>query len=192
MTREELLKRVKEVGTWHYCHEFPFGIMTGTCVKEAVSPKLMRLLAAGAFSKPVYSNVLDLGANSGLISMWFCDNRRSQVVAVEAGEKYYAQLELAVEAKGYMGWIEPVFVDAHKFEMGKYDLILHLGLLHHMAKYKHRPVFRACREALLPGGEIVVQTKSDLPVPKLLRGFDDIRELYTYRGKTAWMATRNS
>ncbi len=191
MTKDEIAYRVEELKPWHYCHEFPFGIMTGTCRREVVNPKLTRLLAAGAFAKPVYLRVLDIGANSGLIGMWFCDNKRSQVVAIEAGKRYYPQLEFAVEAKGYIGWIKPVFADVYECDLGQdYDLILHLGVLHHMAEYKHQPVFDACFQALKSGGEIVVQTKSDLPVPKLLRGFDDIRELYTYRGKTAWMATR--
>lgn len=183
-SKEELQKKVDLIGPWHYCHVFPYGITTGSCrVEEAVHPKLAQLLKAGAFTKPAYARILDLGANSGIISMWFVDNKSSYVDAVEHGPKYYKQLELAVEVKNYSEKITPMDKDIYEcdFEKWAYDLILFLGTMHHLTAETRQGVLWACKQALVPGGEIIVQTVSTLPVAELLgnAGFLDVRQLST-------------
>lgn len=193
----ELKRRVEELAPWHYCHAFPFGITTGTCEREEpIHPKLAQLLAHGAFQKPGYRHVLDLGANSGIIAMWFCDHKSSQVAAIENGERFYPQLELAIAAKGYTGQIEPIERDIRDGDFGKecFDLVLFLGTLHHIGPEYHRPIMKSCFESLVPGGEIVVQTKTGLPVRNLLRavGFENVKKLYSNaeENRSAWQANK--
>lgn len=180
---QELRDKVEELKPWHYCHEFPYGIMTGTCIKETVHPKLVRLIAAGAFPRASYPEVLDLGANSGINSMWFCDHKQSHVTAIDYGPKYYPQLELAIQAKGYVSQITPVYADIREADFGEelYDLILFLGTMHHVKRESHRPIFEACYRALRPGGRLVAQTKIGSPVLNLMKAakFGKLKKLYT-------------
>lgn len=186
LTEQELREKVKALAPWHFCLEFPYGITTGDCTKETTHDKLQHLLKAGVFSRPVYPNVLDLGANSGQISFWFADNKSSIVDAIEFGPKYFPQLELAVEVKGYSNIINPLKIDLHDLPKvvseNKYDLVLFLGTLHHLKPEKHIEILKACKKALFPGGEIVVQTATNLPVDLMLNeaGFVNTRKLDTH------------
>ena len=196
-TKEALQKKVDELGPWHYCHLFPFGVVTGTSIPDGIGEKMGRLLKHDAFPRPNYQYVLDLGANSGIIDMWFADNKFSTVTAVEFGPKYYPQLELAVEVKGYSGKIIPQYQDIYTCDFGvnKYDLILFLGTMHHLSSDKHRDVLKACLDALLPGGEIIVQTKTELPVLEMFTniGYVHYKKLYDFSkgGRSAWKAMKD-
>lgn len=198
MNKEEIQRKVDELGPWHYCHILPHGVSTGSSPVQVESEKLQLLVAAGAFPKSVYKRVLDLGANSGLISMWFVDHKGSTVTAVEAGTKFYPQLEFAVHIKGYAGKVIPVnadvtepFIDEYN---GKYDLVLNLGMMHHIAAPKHSAVYVMMLEALKPGGLAVVQTKTDQFVIQRLRsaGFRNIKQVdgYAQGDRLAWAATK--
>ena len=123
--------------------------------------------------------------------MWFCDHKESHVVAVERGDRYYPQLELAVLVKGHSKRITPILANICDlgFGEGLFDLVLFLGTLHHVGHQKfHRPIFEACYQALRPGGEMVVQTKTEMPVLNhlLQSKFTGCRELYTHGERTAW------
>lgn len=196
-TKETLQRKVDELGPWHYCHKFPFGVVTGTSPPDGIGDKMSRLLQHNAFPRVSYQHVLDLGANSGIIDMWFADHKHSTVTAVEYGPKYYPQLELAVEVKGYSGKVIPLYKDIYTcdFSVNKYDLILFLGTMHHIKPEKHRDVLVACLDALLPGGEIIVQTKTELPVLELLKdiGYAHYQKLYDFTegGRSAWKATKD-
>lgn len=197
MTKEELSERVQDLGEWHHCHKFPYGIITGQPPGDHMpGMKMTRLIQSGAFPKPSYPKVLDLGANSGIISMWFVDNKHSHVVAVERGERYFPQLELAVEVKGYRGKIECRNEDIYDAEYGEnlYDLVLLLGVLHHMNSEVHLEILQACRRALKFGGEMVLETRTAIPGTQLLTqaGFRRARKLYddpSY-GKSGWAAKK--
>ena len=191
--KKELSQRVKEIGPWHYSHRLPHGIVTGQPPGDQLLGKMRRLIRAGAFPKPVYRRVLDLGANSGLIAMWFADKKRSRVVAIEAGPKYYPQLELAVQVKGYGKRIECRNQNIYEADFGKsrFDLILFLGTLHHLKSEAHLGVLRGCWVALSFGGELVLQTKTTIPGARLLvqAGFRGVRKLYDAPpsiGRSAW------
>lgn len=196
-TLEQYIEAVEGLGPWHYCHVFPpYNISTGDCIQESVHPKLVELLKAGAFKRAVYPRVLDLGANSGLISMWFADNKRSIVTAVEGNPLYYPQLEFAISAKDYLNTIQPIRMDLHQpvFEPMTYDLVLFLGTLHHLKPESHVEVLKACMKALRPAGEIVIQTDLSLPVYELMNqaGFEGITILPTnWIDRAAWTATRD-
>jgi precorrin-6B methylase 2 len=198
MNKEELQRKVAELGPWHYCHILPYGVSTGSSPVQVESEKLQLLVDAGVFPDPVYERVMDLGANSGLISMWFADHKGSTVTAVEAGTKFYPQLEFAVEVKGYAGRVFPVnadvtepFLDEYN---GEYDLVLNLGMMHHIAVPKHSVVYDMMLAALKPGGLVVVQTKTDQFVMQRLRsaGFRDIKQVtgYAQGDRLAWTAMK--
>lgn len=197
MNREEIQHRVEELQPWHYNHILPYGISTGISPVEETHPKLVQLLNAGAFQRKMYPRVLDLGANSGLISMWFVNNRSSHVTAIEGNDRYYQQLELAIELKGYAGKIKPVKQDITLASYGgnEFDLILYLGTMHHLKPEHHLNTLIGCHNALLPAGEIVVQTDSTLPVDLMLKdaGFVLVRELTGtgWHDRTAWMGMKD-
>lgn len=194
-TKDELQKLVDELRPWHYCHIFPYGISTGSVNIPVESEKLQLLLDAAAFPKVTYPAVLDLGANSGLISMWFVGHKSSHVLAVENDERFYKQLELAIRAKDYEGKIVPLFADATTEDFGvkQFDLVLNLGLMHHIDSELHSDVYDSCYEALKPGGDIVVQTIHNQNVPKRLKeaGFRVVKvEGYAQGDRLAWVGTR--
>ena len=197
MTKQELSKRVRELGEWHHSHRFPHGIVTGGPPGDHMpGMKMTRLVQSGAFSKPSYPMVLDLGANSGIISMWFVDNKHSHVVAIERGERYFPQLELAVKAKGYEGRIDCRNQDIYDADFGEnlYDLVLLLGVLHHISSECRMEVLLACHRALKIGGEMVLETRTILPGIRLLTqaGFRRAKKLYddpSY-GKSGWKAKK--
>lgn len=189
-------EEIERLGPWHYAHVIQ-GVPTGESNKEETHPKLIELIKVGAFGRKIYPKVLDLGANSGIIAMWFVDNKGSKVDAIEYGAKYYPQLEFAVKHKGYVDKITCIHKNIIDGDFGymEYDLILFLGTLHHIPQEYHLSVLKACHEATLPSGEIVVQTKSDLPVAELLQesGFINIKELKgtSWHDRAAWEAIKD-
>jgi 2-polyprenyl-3-methyl-5-hydroxy-6-metoxy-1,4-benzoquinol methylase len=198
MNRDELQAKVDELGPWHYCHQLQHGVVTGTSNPDTLPEKMDFFFRVNAFDRPVYPRVLDLGANSGIISMWFADNKHSTVDAIELGPKYYPQLELAVEQKGYAGKVVPKYEDIRLCEFGKseYDLVLFLGTMHHIGEEFRVKILQACMEALLPSGQIVVQTKTELPVLEMLDqvGFLFAEKLFDMPGyeRSAWKAQKDA
>jgi 2-polyprenyl-3-methyl-5-hydroxy-6-metoxy-1,4-benzoquinol methylase len=202
MDKKTLEAKVKELGPWHYCHILPHGVSTGDSAVPVQSEKLMLLVQAGVFSEDAYPEVMDLGANSGLISMWFADNKGSKIVAVENDDRFYRQLEFAVSNKGYTGKVYPVRADvaSRGFYEGQtqthaaYDLILNLGLMHHVPAPKHERVYIMMFNTLKPGGVVVVQTKNDQMVAQRLKeaGFSNIKKVASYSqgDRSAWTATK--
>lgn len=196
MTKDEIKRKIDELGPWHYNHIIQ-GVSTGSSGKEEIHAKLVQLLQAGAFSRIMYPKVLDLGSNSGIISMWFVDHKLSIVDAIEHGTKYYPQLEFAIEHKGYTNKINPFNRDITVGGYGhnKYDLILHLGVLHHLGKDEAKQhTIKESLIALVPGGEIVIQTRSDLPVEMWMKeiGFLDVKRLDTnWHDRAAWSGIKD-
>lgn len=193
----DLEQKIQEIGPWHYSHILD-GIATGESLIEATHPKLVELLRAKAFLRKVYPRALDLGSNSGLISQWFVQNKGSKVDAIEFHPKYFAQLELVVEVKGFQDSIKPIHKDIHDGNFGKneYDLVLLLGVMHHLKDDMEvrMKVLTDCIKALLPGGEIVIQTESSLPIPAMMRdvGLFGIEKLSTnWSDRSAWFGFKD-
>lgn len=193
----KLIKQeIDRLSPWHYAHVIK-GIPTGDARVEETHPKLVELINSGCFTRSVYPKVLDLGANSGIISQWFVDNKGSKVDAIEHGTKYYPQLEFVVEHKGYIDKIIPInknIIDGN-FGYMEFDLVLFLGTLHHISSDYHLDILKSCYESLVPGGETVVQTRSDSPVGKLLQDSKFINiELVqgtSWHDRAAWKAIRD-
>lgn len=190
-----LQKDIDKLAPWHYNHVIK-GVSTGDSLIETTHLKLQELLRLNVFSRKVYPRVLDLGANSGLISQWFVDNKDSKVDAIEYGPKYYKQLEFVIKEKEYEGKIIPIYKDISKGNFGKmeYDLILYLGTMHHIPKNYHLFTLKECHKTMIPGAEIVVQTHSEILVGELLEqaNFINITKLQTiWNDRDAWVAIKD-
>lgn len=197
MTKNELQEKIDELGPWHFNHLLN-GISTGDSQIETTHPKIIELLKAGTFSRKIYPQVLDLGANSGIISEWFVRNKQSHVDAIEFHPKYFPQLELVIEVKGLSNQIKAIKKDLHEGDFGenKYDLVLFLGTMHHLVKDNgvRLRILNDCRRALIPGGEIVVQTESSLPIAEMMKdaGFLGVEKLPTnWSDRSAWFGFKD-
>ena len=185
MTREQHERYIAAIGPWHYNYQFADGCMTGDSAPNLFPEKMPLMIAGGAFSKPNYPDVLDLGANSGYIAKWFTEAKNSHVVAVEAGEKFWLQLKHAVECFGLESRIEPrnEHIELCQFALNTedtYDLVIFLGTMHHIGRAHHEKIFHACRKVLKPGGEFVVQTKreEDVMAKLMAAGFQGVYQVY--------------
>lgn len=193
MTEQQIRRKVEELGPWHYCHLLPHGVLTGDSPPNHLPDKMERL--APHLDRTVYPRVLDLGANSGIISMWFCDNKRSVVDAVEGSSTFYPQLEFVTKLKGYTSRINPIKADicSYKPREDFYDLVIFLGTMHHLPCKQES--LEMIKKALKPGGQVIVQTKTKLPVGDMLNtvGFDRISHLYDHKGyeRSAWKAYKD-
>ena len=197
MTGAQIERRVEELGSWHYCWQLPSGHVTGTSAPNLFPDKMKLMIDGGAFGKPVYPEVLDLGANSGYIAKWFVDNKGSHVTAVERGPKYFPQLEFIIEVFGLESRIKPVSSTIQKYAWAldaQYDLVAFLGTLHHIPRKYHNTIFNRCYESMKDGAEIVVQTKRDENVLGRLvdAGFVAASELYwsDEQDRGAWWAKK--
>lgn len=178
----DIKSEIERLAPWHYSLIIE-GFSTGDSQVEITHPKLIHLRHAGAFQRKSYPHVLDLGSNAGAIAFWFVDNTSSQVDAIEYHPRYFDQLKFAVEHKGYSDKVNPISKDVCEGDFGSnhYDLVLCLGLLHHLPKPCQLKLLKESRKALVPGGEIVVQTDHLIDVNQLLiiAGFTNIRKLET-------------
>jgi SAM-dependent methyltransferase len=161
-TKDTLKARYEELSPWYHKHRFPFGVghTPDQEINQRVTRMIWRMDEHGAFPKLTYPQVLDLGANSGLLSMWFVDYKGSEVVAVENNDRHFAQLELAIEVKGYTGRIRPYKNDilTSIFGKDKYDLVLLLGVMNLVPVERRQPLLETALRALKPGCSIAVQT----------------------------------
>lgn len=193
----EYKQAAENLGPWHYCWRLPDGTLTGTSAPNMLPDKMKYMLDAGGFSKPKYPEVLDVGANSGYISKWFADNRGSSVYSVEGGERFFNQLRFVVEVFNYATAIQPVYANIvnHTPPSSKFDLVLVLGVLHHIPQQHRVAVLKKCFDSMKQGAEIVVQTKSDMAVPDMLAqaGFSSIEHLCDmgHYNRTAWIAKKD-
>ena len=73
-----------------------------------------------------------------------------------------------------------------------FDLVLCLGLLHHIPEGRRQSFIESCVKYAVPGGEIVVQTDEDIDVPAMMKAANltYIKTLYEHvQERSAWMAT---
>jgi precorrin-6B methylase 2 len=197
MTLEEQAALIKTLSPWHYCWEFPSGLRTGDSAPNLFPEKMPMMIAGGAFVRPTYPEVLDLGANSGYIAKWFVENKGSHVVAIERGEKFFPQLVHVIEVFGLESRIEARQDGIEECDFGTeggYDLILFLGTLHHIERRHHARIFKECLYVLKMGGEIVVQTKREEDVPGKLEDadFGNVQQVYwsDEQDRGCWQGTK--
>ena len=195
LTKIEVQQRIDELRPWHFCFRLQHGLITGTS-KPDYYEKIDIMTQAGAFSRPVYRKVLDLGANSGIVSVWFAQNRASKVLAVEAADVFYEQLEFAVSQKELGNKINTIRADITEFEPTTlYDCVLLLGVLHHIPLDKRQSLIDMCYYSLGHLGEFYLQTKGAIGAEEYLKkaGFSVIERICEWPGQNriAWRCTKD-
>ena len=198
MNKQEIQKRVDELRPWHFCFNLD-GVVTGTSTPDNYE-KLDIMTRAGAFARPVYRNVLDLGANAGIVSVWFAKHKHSKVTAVEGAEIFCEQLELVVEVKGYQDIIKVLRADLRSLSENTigskaYDCVLLLGVLHHIPEKDRQKLIDLCYSAVNHLGEVYIQTKTDIGTVEYMEqaGFYFIEEICDWPGQNrkAWRARKD-
>lgn len=188
-------RRVDELRPWHYCFDLN-GVLTGDTTPDCYE-KVDVMLNAGAFNRPIYRKVLDLGANAGMVSLWFADNKQSQVHAVEGNIIFYEQLKLVCEIKG-ADHITPIFGDLRHLEPpneGYYDCVLLLGVLHHISAESRQAVVDLCYKSVNHLGEVYIQTQDDIDAESYMRraGFITVKRICDWPGqnRVAWLCQKD-
>jgi SAM-dependent methyltransferase len=142
MEAEELTRRIAAFPTWSYRFEFDGGISTPSFNRAMVNRHEQRRryffeplleLAGGSLHG---RRVLDLGCNAGFWSLAAIEAQADFVLGVDAKQMYIEQAELVFAAKG-------IAQERYRFEQGnvlkhafaeRFDIVLCLGLLDHIAK----------------------------------------------------------
>lgn len=142
MQRDELERRINHFPRWHYRFEFDGGVSTPLFDRAMANRHEQRRRyffdpLVGALGGSLAGHrVLDLGCNAGFWSLAALDAGADFVLGVDAKQNFIEQAELVFEAKE----IEQV---RYRFERGnvfvhefseRFDVVLCLGLLEHVAK----------------------------------------------------------
>jgi SAM-dependent methyltransferase len=142
MEADELARRIAAFPTWSYRFEFDGAISTPSFNRAMVNRHEQR---RRYFFEPLLAltggslegrRVLDLGCNSGFWSLAAVEAQAEFVLGVDAKQMYVEQAELVFEAKGIdraRYRFEQGNVLAHDFTE-RFDVVLCLGLLDHVAK----------------------------------------------------------
>jgi SAM-dependent methyltransferase len=142
MEAEELARRIAAFPAWSYRFEFEDGVSTPSFNQATVNRHEQR---RRYFFEPLLQmtdgslqgrRVLDLGCNAGFWSLAAIEAKADFVLGVDAKQMYVEQAELVFEAKGVEQAryrFEQGNVLAHDFSE-RFDVVLCLGLLDHIAK----------------------------------------------------------
>jgi len=176
---------------WGHEILLPYGLVTArppyheesypgekNCQEYKPNGKYVKLEKAGAFEGvelpgwdplSVLTRVLDLGCGGGWFSIHFAQKGFS-VLAVDQSSKAIEKLEFLKEILdlpkirtqcrevGKATWVQA----------GKYNIIMMLGLLHHLPEEDLPNLIRCCHYALNRDGVLVIETKPEVPCEELL------------------------
>lgn len=165
---QELLKELPSLGNWHHQIDLGDGITTnpqGTAYNpedrwRMIEPYLPTDLAG--------KTVLDLGCNSGYMSMKMKKRGASKVVAVDSSSQWIRQTQFV--AKWFNVDIESVHEEAHVYCLTtseRFDYVIFLGLFYHL-KYGTIVLDRLAemtKEKLFFQTEIYGQSNTKFEVP---------------------------
>jgi SAM-dependent methyltransferase len=142
MEAEELARRIAAFPAWSYRFEFEQGISTPSFYQALVNrheqrrryffEPLLRLTGGSLQGR----RVLDLGCNAGFWSLAAVEAQADFVLGIDAKQMYLEQAALVFDAKGIDSAryrFEQGNVLAHDFSE-RFDVVLCLGLLDHIAK----------------------------------------------------------
>ena len=205
MKLEKLQKRIIQLRPWGHEILLPYDLVTARPpytketypgeknIKEyTLWPKFVYLTESGAFeglSPP--AKVIDLGCSSGWFSIYFAQ-QGYRVVAIDKSLKAIEQVKF-VKGIYQLNNLSVLRGDISTLRWGfdNFDLILMLGLIHHLDEEDQHLVPKWCYEALKVGGVIVVETKPEIPCQELLEyaGFT-VKRLKLKKGRAAWRGDR--
>ena len=73
------------------------------------------------------------------------------------------------------------------FNFKDFDLILLLGVIHHLESSTHIELLKNCHTALRKNGAIVIETKEEIPCEQLLKDTNfSPYQIYPERGRSVW------
>jgi len=165
LPREELLERIKAFEYWHYPFDLGDDVVI-TPTKERYAAKKVHLrdfiwpVVLDRFGGSLKGRrVLDVGCNAGWWSLTAHQSGAAQVLAIEGRPQFVEQATLVRDSLG----IDPQQLEFRRMdlfdlspaEVGQFDLILMLRVLHHLAD----PLAGLARLRDLCRGTIVLDVK---------------------------------
>ena len=167
--------------------KLPHGIEFNNYHEEYRYPKFTHLNDAGSFdgfSPP--AKILDLGFGSGFFSIYYVQ-RGFEVTAVNIDKKQIKRLEYIKELFSF-DTLTIVNADiTTSFDFKDFDLILLLGVIHHLDQNTHLKLLQNCYNALRKNGAIVIETKGHIPSQRLLKDAGFLaRQMKPKKGRPTW------
>jgi SAM-dependent methyltransferase len=163
--RQELERELARFPQWHYAIELAPGLLTPIRERVWINRHEQRLTY---FWRPFveahpeamrHARVLDLGCNAGFWTLQSLQAGAREVVAIDARKLHIDQFDLVMRARG---------VDRQRYQLrqanifeldfaslGRFDTVLLLGLLYHVAK----PMELFERIAMLDAQYLIIDTK---------------------------------
>jgi tRNA (mo5U34)-methyltransferase len=133
-TKEEVERRVQELGWWYHHFELPNGIWTGDGEPPAYDPIERWELIEPHLPKDLEGkSVLDVGGNSGYFSVRMKQLGAGRCVLVEPVVEFVDQASFVFEQFGVE--VEVVNEDVHVYCLTtdeRFDYVLFLGLFYHL------------------------------------------------------------
>lgn len=131
---KKLLDELPSLGTWHHIIDLGEGIKTSKHQHSGYDPeKRWKLIEPYVPEDLTGKSVLDIGCNSGYLSMKMKKRGAFRVVAVDSFEKAIKQTEFI--AKWYNVDLEIIKEDVHAYCLTtdeRFDYIIFLGLFYHL------------------------------------------------------------
>ncbi|MGH3079753.1 MAG: class I SAM-dependent methyltransferase [Gaiellaceae bacterium] len=133
-TREEVERRVAELGWWYHHFELPSGVWTGDGQPPAYCPADRWALIAPHLPDDLSGkSVVDVGGNSGYFSVQMKLRGAARCVMVEPVRDFVDQAKFVASQFGVR--IEVVNDDVHAYCLTtseRFDYVLFLGLFYHL------------------------------------------------------------
>jgi tRNA (mo5U34)-methyltransferase len=160
-SREEVERRVRELGWWYQHFELPPGVWTGDGTPPAYFPQeRWNLFAEHVPASLAGKTVLDVGGNSGYFSIQMLLRGAERCTLVDPFAEWTDQARFAAEQFGVE--LEVVNEDIHVFCLTtdeRFDYVLFLGTFYHL-KY---PVLVLDRLAEMTAERMIFQSHARTP-----------------------------
>jgi tRNA (mo5U34)-methyltransferase len=134
MSRDEVERRVRELGWWYHHFELPNGVWTGDGEPPAYDPRERWALIEPYLPDDLEGkSVLDVGGNSGYFTLQMKVRGAGRCVMVEPVEDFVEQAELVFSQFGVEA--DVVNEDVHAYCLTtdeRFDYVLFLGLFYHL------------------------------------------------------------
>jgi tRNA (mo5U34)-methyltransferase len=133
-TREDVERRVQELGWWYHHFELPSGVWTGDGEPPAYDPSERWELIEPHLPEDLEGkSVLDVGGNSGYFSLRMKQRGAGRAVMVEPIVEFVHQAEFVFDQFGVE--VEVVNEDVHAYCLTtseRFEYVLFLGLFYHL------------------------------------------------------------
>jgi tRNA (mo5U34)-methyltransferase len=142
ISAQELQRRIDSFPVWHYRFEFDGGVSTPAYRPQHINRQLQRRrmlftpLIAACGGSLAGRHILDLGCNAGYWSLAAIEAGADFVLGVDGRQMHLDQAQLVFDAHG-VDRARYSFELGNIFEQrpqGRYDIVLCLGLMYHVAK----------------------------------------------------------